>query len=135
LTFGAWLLYLSVLAPSMATWDGGGMLNVSVDEDIDLVDFPLSPNSGSTVISCFWIKDTYDQMLWEYRAAYPSIWPGALFLSDDATWNPAFPEFCKETGARRWQILRGVGVLQKDRRESAHLLSGFYRDLCVQVKN
>jgi hypothetical protein len=30
LTLGAWLLYLSVLAPSLATWDGGGMLNVAV---------------------------------------------------------------------------------------------------------
>ena len=58
---------------------------------------------------------TYDQMLWEYRAAYPSIRPGGLLLSDDAAWNHAFPEFCKETGARRWQILRGVGILQKDR--------------------
>jgi hypothetical protein len=30
LTLGAWLLYLSVLAPSLATWDGAGMLNVAV---------------------------------------------------------------------------------------------------------
>jgi hypothetical protein len=30
LAVGAWLLYLSVLAPSLATWDGGGMLNVAV---------------------------------------------------------------------------------------------------------
>lgn len=57
---------------------------------------------------------TYDQMLWEYRATYPSIRPGGLLLSDDAEWTSAFPEFCRETGARRWQILRGVGILQKD---------------------
>ena len=59
---------------------------------------------------------TYEQMLWEYRAAYPSIRPGGLLLSDDAAWNSAFPQSCKETGARRWQILRGVGFLQKERR-------------------
>jgi len=57
---------------------------------------------------------TYDQMLWEYRAAYPFIRPGGLLFSDDAAWSPAFPEFCREVGARRWQVLRGVGFLQKD---------------------
>lgn len=30
ITLGAWLIYLSVLAPSLATWDGGGMLRVAV---------------------------------------------------------------------------------------------------------
>ena len=59
---------------------------------------------------------THDQMLWEYRTAYPSIRHGGLLFSDDAAWNPAFAEFCKEAGARRWQILRGVGFLQKDHR-------------------
>jgi hypothetical protein len=28
--FGAWLVYLAFLAPSLASWDGGGMLNVAV---------------------------------------------------------------------------------------------------------
>jgi predicted O-methyltransferase YrrM len=57
---------------------------------------------------------TYEQMLWEYRAAYPFLRPGGLLISDDAAWNPAFTEFCREVGARRWAILRGVGFLQKD---------------------
>jgi predicted O-methyltransferase YrrM len=57
---------------------------------------------------------TYEQMLWEFRSAYPFIRPGGLLFSDDAVWNPAFPEFCGEAAARRWQILRGVGFLQKD---------------------
>jgi predicted O-methyltransferase YrrM len=56
---------------------------------------------------------TYDQMLWEYRTAYPSLRPGGLLLSDDAAWNPAFSEFCKEVGTRRSKVLRGVGFLQK----------------------
>jgi hypothetical protein len=30
LSLAAWLLYLSVLAPSLSTWDGGGMLNASI---------------------------------------------------------------------------------------------------------
>jgi methyltransferase family protein len=56
---------------------------------------------------------TYDQMLLEYRTAYPFLKPGGLLLSDDAAWNRAFLEFCKEVGAPRSKILRGVGFLQK----------------------
>lgn len=65
---------------------------------------------------------TSDHMLWEYRVAFPFIRARGLLLSDDAAWNPAFPEFCKEVGAFRWHILRGVGFLQK---------GSDYRDLCV----
>jgi predicted O-methyltransferase YrrM len=56
---------------------------------------------------------TYEQMLWEYRVAYPFIKQGGLLISDDAAWNPAFPEFCAEVRAVRFRILRGVGFLQK----------------------
>lgn len=56
---------------------------------------------------------TYEQMLWEYRAAYPFIRPGGLLFSDDAAWNAAFPEFCREAGAKRAAIIRGVGFLKK----------------------
>jgi len=59
---------------------------------------------------------TYEHMLWEYRAAYPHLHPGGLLLSDDATWNSAFPEFAREVGAEHSQIIRGVGFLQKDGR-------------------
>lgn len=57
---------------------------------------------------------TYEHMLWEYRAAYSFIRPGGLLISDDAAWNPAFPEFCAEVRATRFRILRGVGFLQKN---------------------
>ena len=57
---------------------------------------------------------TYEHMLWEYRAAYPFIKPGGLLISDDAEWNPAFPEFCAEVRATRFRVLRGVGFLQKN---------------------
>jgi predicted O-methyltransferase YrrM len=69
---------------------------------------------GSTDVFIHDSLHTYDQMLWEYRAAYPFLRPGGLLFSDDAAWNPAFPEFCKEAGVRRWKILRGVGFLQKE---------------------
>ena len=57
---------------------------------------------------------TYEHMLWEYRAAYPFLKPGGLLISDDASWNSAFPEFCAEVRATRFRILRGVGFLQKN---------------------
>ena len=56
---------------------------------------------------------TYDQMLWEYRAAYPYLRPGGLLFSDDAGWNPAFEEFSREVGAKMSAVVRGVGFLQK----------------------
>ena len=57
---------------------------------------------------------TYDHMFWEYRTAFPYLRPGGLLFSDDAAWNSAFPEFCKEVAATRSGILRGVGFLQKN---------------------
>lgn len=57
---------------------------------------------------------TYEHMVWEFRAAYPFIKPHGLLISDDAAWNPAFPQFCAEVCADRFRILRGVGFLQKN---------------------
>jgi predicted O-methyltransferase YrrM len=57
---------------------------------------------------------TYAHMLWEYRTAYPHLRAGGLLMSDDALWNSAFPEFAREVGTKRSQIIRGVGFLQKN---------------------
>ncbi len=57
---------------------------------------------------------SYDHMLWEYRTAFPFLRPGGLLFSDDAAWNSAFPEFCREVAANHGRILRGVGFLQKN---------------------
>ena len=56
---------------------------------------------------------TYDQMIWEYRQAYPRIREGGLLLSDDALWNPAFTDFAQEVSTPLAQIIRGVGFLGK----------------------
>jgi predicted O-methyltransferase YrrM len=56
---------------------------------------------------------TYEHMLWEYRAAYPSLCNGGLLFSDDALWNSAFMDFAREIAAPHARILRGVGFLQK----------------------
>jgi predicted O-methyltransferase YrrM len=57
---------------------------------------------------------TYEHMLWEFETAYPKLRPGGLLISDDALWNPAFPEFRQRVAARDAQILRGVGFLRKN---------------------
>jgi predicted O-methyltransferase YrrM len=69
---------------------------------------------GSVDVSIHDSLHTYEHMLWEYRAAFPHVRPGGLLFSDDALWNPAFPEFSTEVGANRARILRGVGFLQKN---------------------
>lgn len=57
---------------------------------------------------------THEQMLWEFRAAYPHLRAGGLLFSDDATWNTAFAEFSREVAERQAQVLRGVGFLRKE---------------------
>jgi predicted O-methyltransferase YrrM len=56
---------------------------------------------------------TEEHMKFEYEKAYPSLRSGGVLISDDALWNPAFPEFARLVGASAVQIMRGVGVLQK----------------------
>jgi predicted O-methyltransferase YrrM len=56
---------------------------------------------------------TYEHMKFEYEQAFPHIRPGGILISDDALWNPAFPEFARHVGAPLARVLRGVGVLQK----------------------
>ena len=58
---------------------------------------------------------TYEQMLWEYRTAYPFLRSGGLLVSDDAAWNLAFEEFSREVGAKISSVVHGVGFLQKTR--------------------
>lgn len=56
---------------------------------------------------------TYDHMLWEFEAAYPTLRSGGLLLSDDALWNSAFRDFAEKNHEPDSRILRGVGFLRK----------------------
>jgi len=58
---------------------------------------------------------TYEHMKFEYEQAYPRLRSGGILVSDDALWNPAFPEFVRSMGAPLARVLRGVGFLQKPR--------------------
>ncbi|MCI4335774.1 MAG: class I SAM-dependent methyltransferase [Thermoplasmata archaeon] len=47
---------------------------------------------------------SYQNMIWEYRVAWPKIRPGGYLLTDDITRNQAFEEFVASVGGRpyRW---------------------------------
>jgi predicted O-methyltransferase YrrM len=53
---------------------------------------------------------TYDNMLFEYRTAWPFLTPGGLFLSHDIGRNSAFFDFAREVG-KRWRDWRAYEVL------------------------
>jgi len=56
---------------------------------------------------------SYEHMSWEFRAVFPYLRAGGILISDDASWNRAFPDFAAEVAAKEWQIVRGVGFLWK----------------------
>ena len=56
---------------------------------------------------------TYEQMMWEFKAAYPFLRCGGILLADDAMWNNSFHEFADAMRVNESQIIRGVGVLRK----------------------
>ncbi len=64
------------------------------------------------------LKSRWNLRIGDSRELLPKLLaelsPGGLLISDDAGWNPAFPEFCAEVRAARFRILRGVGFLQND---------------------
>jgi predicted O-methyltransferase YrrM len=57
---------------------------------------------------------TYEHMMWEFEASYPSLRSGGLLLADDALWNNAFSAFAQKYHIHEARILRGVGFLRKD---------------------
>lgn len=77
---------------------------------------PLLAKLGTIDVFIHDSLHSYDHMLWEYRTAFPFLRPGGLLFSDDAGWNSAFPEFCREVAVNHGRILRGVGFLQKNPR-------------------
>jgi Methyltransferase domain len=58
---------------------------------------------------------TYHHQLFEYNAAWPSVIPSGLLLSDDIFWTGAFHHFCKQQGVRYVNTghTGGFGVVRK----------------------
>jgi predicted O-methyltransferase YrrM len=40
-------------------------------------------------------EHTYQAMMFEYETVWPHLSPGGLILSDEVSWNNAFPDFCQ----------------------------------------
>jgi predicted O-methyltransferase YrrM len=59
---------------------------------------------------------SYENMIWEFRTAWPHVRPGGMLLSDDIPWNAAFPEFAASVAGTsfRWFGPRGQrgGILR-----------------------
>lgn len=54
----------------------------------------------------------YDFMMFEYETVLPKLAEGGLLLSDDALWNKAFEDFCKEH-LLEYRIYHGKGIAIK----------------------
>jgi predicted O-methyltransferase YrrM len=71
---------------------------------------PLLNELGSIDVFLHDSLHTYDNMLFEYRTAWPFLRPGGLFLSHDIGRNSAFFDFAREVG-KRWRDWRAYEVL------------------------
>lgn len=58
-------------------------------------------------------EHTYENMKFEYAAAWPHLKEGGLLLSDDTGFNPAFGEFAKKTGSRSAVYADKMGIMAK----------------------
>jgi hypothetical protein len=57
---------------------------------------------------------TYDQMMFEFEAVWPSLSLGGVLISDDATWSKAFVDFC-EKWSEPYSISEDIGFVMKTR--------------------
>jgi len=71
---------------------------------------PLLSELGSIDVFLHDSLHTYDNMLFEYRAAWPFLHDDGLFLSHDVGRNAAFFDFAREVGMR-WRDWRVYEVL------------------------
>jgi hypothetical protein len=58
-------------------------------------------------------EHSYENMKFEYSAAWPKIPAGGLLLSDDVTWNNAFKEFLFEKTHKFNRTYRNFGIILK----------------------
>jgi hypothetical protein len=58
-------------------------------------------------------EHSFDCMWFEFNAAWPSLRPGGVLLSDDVNSTEAFPRFAQEQGRRPVRLARGMAFLQK----------------------
>jgi len=74
---------------------------------------PLLDRDGEIDIFIHDSEHTYENMKFEYGAAWPHLKEGGLLLSDDTGFNPAFGEFAERTGSRALTYADKLGVMKK----------------------
>jgi GT2 family glycosyltransferase len=74
---------------------------------------PLLAREGAVDIFIHDSEHSYENMKFEYTAAWPHIKDGGLLLSDDTGFNPAFGEFAGKSGARTAVYSDKLGVMKK----------------------
>jgi len=55
-------------------------------------------------------EHSYENMIFEFRAAFSHLKPGGVLLSDDTTWNSAFSDFVSESGISRTHTIRHPNI-------------------------
>lgn len=73
---------------------------------------PLLDSLGEIDIFLHDSLHSYENMLWEFRTAWPHIWKGGLLLSDDILSNVAFRDFCKEKRVQAFTMVN-LGAVPK----------------------
>ncbi len=74
---------------------------------------PLLDRDGKIDIFIHDSEHTYENMLFEYGAAWPHLKEGGLLLSDDTGFNPAFREFSIKTSSAAVTYADKLGVMKK----------------------
>jgi len=57
---------------------------------------------------------TRECMTFEYQTVWPYLRDDGLLLSDDATWNNAFEDFCRDRTSD-YRVHRGIGIAKKSK--------------------
>ena len=56
---------------------------------------------------------SYENMMFEFEAAWPKILTGGFLVSDDVKWNDAFIDFANKNNIKDYSISSGFGVINK----------------------
>ena len=74
---------------------------------------PLLDSLGKIDIFLHDSDHSYENMLWEFRTAWPYVRKDGLLLSDDITSNAAFRDFCKEKQVQGFEMMKYGAVLKR----------------------
>lgn len=79
---------------------------------------PLLESLGEVDVFMHDSLHTEENMMWEYKSAWPFIRKGGLLLSHDVSWNAAFLEFCRKVDAPVCNVAMVIGGIVKRRKDT-----------------